>query len=329
MNSYKKIDIDKIKPDPNQPRKTFKKDIIDGMADSIIAEGVINPIEIDKDFMIVTGETRWRAAKEAGLKEIPCKIIEVKDKNERFARQMIENLHHGAMTAWDVAMGFRKMADDNKSLIHPDSGQIKTERNPKGSGQYATGVKWLSLRTGITKQTISAYLSLLGEDEAVKKALSKDEIKWTSVDEIKKAPKEHQKELKKRLVRGELKDAGAHGMRAIAKALRTRPEEAKQLLKQDFTGKKTAEVRDAIQEVIPDYTETPLTDAFIDASKVHIEITSAAARITRVLKDNPKDNVMKGKLPQVISSLLIANSAINRYLGKDKNIIENEIFDSP
>ena len=48
------------------------------------------------------------------------------------------------MTAWDVAMGFRKMADDNKSLIRPAAGQIKTERNPKGAGPKEYNIQKIS-----------------------------------------------------------------------------------------------------------------------------------------------------------------------------------------
>ncbi len=291
------------------------------MADSMLAEGIVNPIEIDKNYMIVTGETRWRSAKFAGIKLMPCRIIEIKDEKDRFSRQMIENLHHGTMTAWEVANGFQKMIDDNKDLIHSESEQIKTEKNPKGSGQKATEVKWLNLRTGTPKSSITNFLSLLGEDETVTEALAKDEIKWTSIDEAKKAPKEYQKELKERLVKGELKSAGAHGMRALARALKNRPEEAKNFLKQNYSNKNASEVRDIIQETVPDYTETPLSDALVDASKSHIEIMSAVAKLSRALADNPKENILNSKLSKVFSSLLIMDDLINKYLGEDKGEI--------
>ena len=76
MEKYISIPIDKIRPDKNQPRKSFDEDALKGMAVSIKNEGVINAIEIDEKFIIITGEQRWRAAKIAGLKEVPVKIIE-------------------------------------------------------------------------------------------------------------------------------------------------------------------------------------------------------------------------------------------------------------
>ncbi len=71
------IPIEKIKPDVNQPRQYIDEEDLKGMAQSIVTEGIINPIEVDKNFVIVTGERRWRAAKIAGLKSVRAMIIEV------------------------------------------------------------------------------------------------------------------------------------------------------------------------------------------------------------------------------------------------------------
>jgi len=61
------MDVNLIKPDPDQPRKTFNEDDIVATAFTIESQGLINPIEIDENNMIVTGEIRWRASKLAGV----------------------------------------------------------------------------------------------------------------------------------------------------------------------------------------------------------------------------------------------------------------------
>ena len=69
------IEIDKIKPDKDQPRTSMDELELKEMAQSIVTQGVINPIEVDNDMVIITGERRWRAAKIAGLKVVPVKIF--------------------------------------------------------------------------------------------------------------------------------------------------------------------------------------------------------------------------------------------------------------
>jgi len=108
------VEVSKIKPDPKQPRKYFSKESIEELAASIKEHGVIKNIEIDKDFFIVTGENRWRAAKKAGLHKIPCRIIDQNDET-RFERQLHENIHHAPMTEWDLAVAIRKYVDAGES----------------------------------------------------------------------------------------------------------------------------------------------------------------------------------------------------------------------
>jgi ParB family chromosome partitioning protein len=82
--------IAKIIPDPSQPRTVFPPTRIAEMAKSILTEGVINPVEIDKDGVIVTGEMRWRAAKEAGLKTIRVSEKTIQGHLEYLRERMVE-----------------------------------------------------------------------------------------------------------------------------------------------------------------------------------------------------------------------------------------------
>jgi len=91
------VAVGELKADPDQPRKTFNPEDVESMASTIEAQGVINPIEIDGDNVIVTGQLRWMAAEKAGLSEVPC-IVWEGDAGERFERQVIENLNHHELT---------------------------------------------------------------------------------------------------------------------------------------------------------------------------------------------------------------------------------------
>ena len=77
------IDIQRIKPDPHQPRKTFDKLKLESLAESIKETGgIIDPLTVSYDesenvFRIISGERRYRAATMAGLEKLPCIIKEV------------------------------------------------------------------------------------------------------------------------------------------------------------------------------------------------------------------------------------------------------------
>lgn len=138
------IPIESIKPDPNQPRKYKDQDQIDAMAVSIQKEGLINPIEVDKDYMIVTGEMRYQACKKARLTEIACRIIE--PGKHRFRRQLLENIHHNTMTDWDTGVAFKKL--------------LKIENPPKKSVNDK-GFNYLARLCGLSNKVIGEYVRIL------------------------------------------------------------------------------------------------------------------------------------------------------------------------
>jgi ParB/RepB/Spo0J family partition protein len=82
-----------LKPDRNQPRKTFDQEVIGSMAQTILTQGVIAPIEIDENSVVVTGEIRWRASQKAKVLTIPVRRIYDLKPDERLERQLVENLH--------------------------------------------------------------------------------------------------------------------------------------------------------------------------------------------------------------------------------------------
>ena len=110
------VALDKIKPDPTQPRKTFAPEAMAELVDSIKAHGVEQAILVrpvnrsgEGEFLeIVYGERRWRASKEAGLTEIPAKVRELTD-IEAAEKQGIENLERADLEPLEVAAQYRKL----------------------------------------------------------------------------------------------------------------------------------------------------------------------------------------------------------------------------
>ena len=88
------MDIRKIEPNREQPRKQFDEDAIEELSESIKQFGVIQPLIVKKKgdyYEIIAGERRWRASKKAGLKKVPVIIKEYDDK-EILKISLIENL---------------------------------------------------------------------------------------------------------------------------------------------------------------------------------------------------------------------------------------------
>ncbi len=109
-----KVNITKVEPNRSQPRKTFDEDSLLELADSIKQLGIINPLIVTdkKDhYEIVGGERRWRAAKKAGLKEVP---VIIKDLNEQEIAEiaLIDNIQREDLNPIEEALAFKKLIDD-------------------------------------------------------------------------------------------------------------------------------------------------------------------------------------------------------------------------
>jgi len=95
------LPIDRIAPDPDQPRKHFDPAKHEELVQSIRENGLLQPIRVrewkDIDsttrYIVVIGERRWRAAQEANLTELPCLVVEEDDARERRIQQIVENAH--------------------------------------------------------------------------------------------------------------------------------------------------------------------------------------------------------------------------------------------
>ena len=109
MTQLLSVGVNDLRPDPTQPRKTFLKDEITRLAESIAARGVLTPLTIIKakdglGWLICTGESRWRAAKLAGRDELPCIVIDGEPSEaDLLADRVIENHVRCDLSAIDLA----------------------------------------------------------------------------------------------------------------------------------------------------------------------------------------------------------------------------------
>ncbi|MBE5844288.1 MAG: ParB/RepB/Spo0J family partition protein [Butyrivibrio sp.] len=108
------VNITKVEPNRDQPRKTFDEDKLIELSESIKQHGIINPLIVQdrKDhYEIIGGERRWRAAKKAGLKEVPV-IIKNLTEEEIAEYALIDNIQRDDLNPIDEALAFKKLIDD-------------------------------------------------------------------------------------------------------------------------------------------------------------------------------------------------------------------------
>lgn len=111
---YSVVPLDRISPNPQQPRTHFDDETLEGLAASIRTVGVLQPVVVrldGDDYVLVAGERRWRAARLAGLSEIPVVIREGGDV-ETLTEAVIENVQREDLTPLEEAAAYRQLLDD-------------------------------------------------------------------------------------------------------------------------------------------------------------------------------------------------------------------------
>lgn len=140
-SSISEIELNKIQPNPDQPRSVFEEEALEELAMSIRALGIIQPItlkEIGRDrYMIISGERRYRASLRAGLERIPAYIKKAEDDNV-MEMALIENIQREDLNSIEIALAYQKLIDN-----------------------YGLTQEKLSERVGKKRATIANYLRLL------------------------------------------------------------------------------------------------------------------------------------------------------------------------
>lgn len=137
-----KIDIEKIYANPNQPRKTFDKESLNELAESIKLHGLIQPIIVNKTnegYMIIAGERRYRACKICGLQEVEA-IVKNYTEKQVAEIAIIENLQREDLNPVEMAKGIRKLMDE-----YGLTQEKVSERLGKSRSAIANSIRILSL----------------------------------------------------------------------------------------------------------------------------------------------------------------------------------------
>lgn len=112
-DNLRNLKMTEVEPNRDQPRKQFNQESLEELANSIKEYGVIQPIVVTKKdgyYGIVAGERRWRAAKLAGLEEIPA-IIRDDDEQKNREIALIENIQREDLNPYEKALGIRSLMD--------------------------------------------------------------------------------------------------------------------------------------------------------------------------------------------------------------------------
>lgn len=111
--NLKTLRITEVEPNREQPRKNFNQESLEELSESIKTYGIIQPIVVSKEngyYAIIAGERRWRAAKLAGLEEIPA-IIRDSDEQTNREISLIENIQREDLNPYEKALGIRSLMD--------------------------------------------------------------------------------------------------------------------------------------------------------------------------------------------------------------------------
>ena len=151
------VSIDKIKANENQPRKSFDDNTLEELAESIKNQGILQPLLVEKInddcYIIVAGERRFRAAKLAGLKEIPV-IVRSFTEIERIEVALIENIQRENLNSIDEAAAYQYLIQ--KSGLTQEEVAVKVG---KKRSTVANSLRLLQLPDSMKDDVISGVLS--------------------------------------------------------------------------------------------------------------------------------------------------------------------------
>ena len=173
------LKISMIEPNRNQPRKQFDEASLEELADSIKQYGIIQPLVVckkDDFYEIIAGERRWRAAKKAGLKEVPV-VIRDYSENEIAAISLIENIQREDLNPIDEAMGYKKLIDDFNLTQEEVAQKVSKSRTA-----VTNSMRLLKLGEDVQKMVISGELSA-GHARALL-GLESEELRCVAAKEI-------------------------------------------------------------------------------------------------------------------------------------------------
>jgi ParB family chromosome partitioning protein len=171
---FQEISMHLVEPSPYQPRKDMDAGQLNELAESIRAEGLLQPIvvrQVGEKFQLIAGERRWRAFQQLKIKTIPARILEASDASSA-ALTLIENLQREGLNPIDEAYGYASLIRDFDLTQEQAS-----ERVGKGRATVANSLRLLSLDAEIQGYLAKGLLNvghakvLLGVEDPARRAL--------------------------------------------------------------------------------------------------------------------------------------------------------------
>ena len=110
------LPLQRVEPNPDQPRRDFNEEELQALADSIATHGMLQPLTVreisgSEYYQIIAGERRWRAARLAGLTEVPALVVEADDR-KAMELALIENLQRQDLNPVEEALGYQSLLSD-------------------------------------------------------------------------------------------------------------------------------------------------------------------------------------------------------------------------
>ena len=197
------LPISQVEPGLNQPRKNFDQEALADLADSIRIHGIIQPLTVRRlasgYYQIIAGERRWRAAKAAGLVEVPAVIIEADDRKV-MELGLIENLQREDLNPSEEAKGFKTLMDE-----------------------YGLTQEQVAERMGKSRPAVANTLRLLALPEDILALVEAGKLSAGHARAILGAPTAAmQRECAKRVIKGQL---SVRQTEALVKALQKAPKD--------------------------------------------------------------------------------------------------------
>jgi ParB family transcriptional regulator, chromosome partitioning protein len=151
------IDLQKIRPNPYQPRADFDQHALDELKESIKQKGIIQPVTVrrasDGMYDLISGERRMRAALEIGMQRLPAYIIDVKNDEEMLELALIENLQREHLNPIEIAISYQRLVQD-----------------------VGLNAEEIAKKIGKDRTTVVNFLRLLKLPRALQDALRKNQI---------------------------------------------------------------------------------------------------------------------------------------------------------
>ncbi len=296
--NIEQIAINKVKPDPNQPRRYFDPIKIKELALNISKVGIINPIEIDEHNVIITGGSRFEAAKIAKLEKIPVKVLSGLLPKDRFKRQLMENLYNDTMHIEDTGAA------------------LTTYFKLFSSDKHANMTEWLAKDLGKSKDWIQDKLEIYRAPKEVKEALK---IKGGSYVRATLGMNSEAKQRMATKIKNEF--VNRHIAEFVGTAVRNNPDRYKDILNLDFKQvKNTEQAKAKISSVVPEYTETPITDALEKSTIAPNEIGKAVQNLLITLNTFSKQDIKRSHQYRVALALNTVLKKITNWMLEEKQL---------